>query len=54
MNFPYSFQFTPLVPQGSDTIWADFSGGELSTIPILKFAFSFIKFVIGWAKKKAG
>lgn len=50
--FLCSFQCTPLVPRGNDTIWADFpveSSQPSSSIASFFFLY-FIKFVTGQAK----
>ena len=57
MNFMCSLQFTPLVPQGNDTIQADFlvESSQPSASQVLKNNnkkfFYFIKFVIVQAKR---
>ena len=52
MNFLYSFQFTPLAPQGNDTIQADFQVASSQPSNSKVFFFFLIKFIIGQAKKK--
>lgn len=49
----YSLQFTPLVPQGNDTIQDDFQveSSQRSDSKVFKI-FYCIKFIVGQAKKK--